>query len=93
MYVGVTMEWAIVFLAILVPARIVTSEVDKKTLDVTLSYPLPRWRYLLEKFMVYLAYSLLYPAFVYVLAVVGTPSIGETLDLTVLGHAMAGFWL
>lgn len=93
MYVGVTMEWAIVFLAILVPARIVTSEVDKKTLDVTLSYPNPRWRYLLEKFRVYLAYSLLYPAFVYVLAVVGIQSIGETLDLTVLGHAMAGFWL
>jgi len=81
MYVGVTMEWAIVLLAILVPAKIVTSEVDKKTLDVTLSYPIPRWRYLLEKFMVYLAYSFLYPTFVYVLAVVDPQSIGETLDL------------
>ncbi len=81
------------FLAILIPTRIVTSEVDKKTLDVTLSYPIPRWRYLLEKFMVYLAYNLLYTAFVYVLAVVDTQSIGETLDLTVHGHAMAGFWL
>ena len=93
MYVGVTMEWAIVFLEILVPARIVTSEVDKKTLDVTLSYSIQRLMYLLEKVIVYLAYSLLYPAFVYFLAVVGTPSIRETLDLTVLGHAMAGFWL
>jgi len=93
MYVGVTMEWAIVFLEILVPARIVTSEVDKKTLDVTLSYSIQRLMYLLEKVIVYLAYSLLYPAFIYFLAVVGTPSIRETLDLTVLGHAMAGFWL
>jgi len=57
MYVGVTMECAIVFLAILVPARIITSEVDKKTLDVTLSYTIPRWRYLLGKFMFYLAYA------------------------------------
>ena len=31
--------------------------------------------------------------FVYVLVGVVTQSIGETLDLTVLGHAMAGFWL
>jgi len=93
MYVGICMEWAIVFIAILIPARIVAGEVDKNTLDVTLSYPIPRWRYLLEKFMVYLTYSLLYPAFVYVLAVVSTNSLGETLDMTVLGHAMIGFWL
>jgi len=93
MYVGICMEWAIVFIAILIPARIVAGEVDKNTLDVTLSYPIPRWRYLLEKFMVYLTYSLLYPAFVYVLGVVATNSLGETLDMTVLGHAMIGFWL
>ncbi|TET72157.1 hypothetical protein E3J39_03070 [Candidatus Bathyarchaeota archaeon] len=60
---------------------------------MTLSYSIQRLMYLLEKVIVYLAYSLLYPAFVYFLAVVGTPSIRETLDLTVLGHAMAGFWL
>ena len=87
------MEWAIVFIAILIPARIVAGEVDKNTLDVTLSYPIPRWRYILERFMVYLTYSLLYPAFVYVLAVVSTNSLGETLDITVLGHSMIGFWL
>ena len=93
MYVGICMEWAIVFVAILIPARIVAGEVDKNTLDVTLSYPIPRWRYLLEKFMVYVTYNLLYAVFVYVLAVVSTNSIGETLDMTVLGHAMMGFWL
>ena len=93
MYVGICMEWAIVFVAILIPARIVASEVDKNTLDVTLSYPIPRWRYLLEKFMVYATYNILYAVFVYVFAVVSTNSLGETLDMTVLGHAMTGFWL
>ena len=92
MYVGICMEWTVVFLSILVPARIVTAEIDKKTLDVTLSYPIQRWRYLLEKFMVYLAYCLLYPAFVYVLGVVGTRSIGETLDPTILLYSMTAFW-
>ncbi|MGD2201523.1 MAG: ABC transporter permease subunit [Candidatus Bathyarchaeota archaeon] len=93
MYVGICMEWAIVFIAILIPARIVAGEVDKNTLDVTLSYPIPRWRYLLEKYIVYLIYSSLYPAFVYVLAVVNTNSLGESLDMTVLGYSMIGFWL
>ena len=93
MYVGICMEWAIVFIAILIPARIVAGEVDKNTLDVTLSYPISRWRYLLEKFMVYITYNILYAVFVYAFAVVSTNGIGETLDMTVLGYAMAGFWL
>lgn len=93
MEVGLTLEFVVVFLAILIPTRIITGEVDKNTLDVTLSYPIPRWRYLLEKFMVYLTYSLLYPAFVYIMAVVATNSLGETMDMTVLGHSMIGFWL
>ena len=91
--VGVILEFSVIFLAILIPARIVAGEVDKNTLDVTLSYPIPRWRYLLEKFMVYLTYSLLYPSFVYIMAVVSTNSLGETMDMTVLGHSMIGFWL
>jgi len=91
--VGVILEFSVIFLAILIPARIVAGEVDKNTLDVTLSYPIPRWRYLLERFMVYLTYSLLYPAFVYVMAVVSTNSLGETMDMAVLGHSMIGFWL
>ena len=92
MEVGFILEFAVVFLAILIPTRIIAGEVDKNTLDVTLSYPIPRWRYLLEKFMVYATYSLLYPSFVYVMGVVATNSLGETLDMTVLGHAMMGFW-
>ena len=93
MEVGLTLEFAVVFLAILIPTRIIAGEVDKNTLDVTLSYPIPRWRYLLEKFMVYLTYSLLYPVFVYIMAVVSTNSLRETMDMTVLGHSMIGIWL
>jgi ABC-2 type transport system permease protein len=93
MYVGIVMEWAIVFIAILIPARIVAAEVDKNTLDVTLSYPIPRWRYLLEKFGVYVTYNILYAVFIYLFAVVSTNGLGETLDTTVLIHALTGFWL
>jgi ABC-2 type transport system permease protein len=93
MYVGICMEWAIIFIAILIPARIVAGEVDKNTLDVTLSYPIPRWRYLLEKFGVHVTYNVLYGVFIYIFAVVSTNSLGETLDMAVLIHALTGFWL
>ena len=93
MYVGVTLEWAIVFVAIFIPVRLITREVDKGTLDVMLSYPIPRWRYLLERFGVYLTYNALYPAFIYALAVVCTNSMGETMDFAVLSYVMLGAYL
>jgi len=93
MEVGVTLEWVILFVAMFIPARLITSEVDKNTLDLTLSYPIPRWRYLLEKFGAYLAYSILYPLLIYALAVAGTNYLGETMDFGVLGYVMVGTYL
>ncbi|MFW9778386.1 MAG: ABC transporter permease subunit [Candidatus Heimdallarchaeota archaeon] len=61
MYAGGTLNLVVLFVAILVPARLLSAEVDKKTLDIMLSYPIPRWRYLLEKYGVFLTYSLLIP--------------------------------
>ena len=93
MYVGLILEYAILFVAILVPVRLITNEVDKNTLDVTLSYPIPRWRYILEKFGVFMTYSTLYPIILYAFAVVCTNAIGETMDFNVLSYAFIGAYL
>ena len=61
MYTGGTMNIILLFVALFIPARLLSTEIDKNTLDIMLSYPIPRWRYLLEKFGVYLTYSLLFP--------------------------------
>lgn len=61
MYAGGTMNIILLFVALFIPARILSTEIDKNTLDIMLSYPIPRWRYLLEKFGVYLTYGLLFP--------------------------------
>lgn len=61
MYSGGTMNIILLFVALFIPARLLSTEIDKNTLDVMLSYPIPRWRYLLEKFSVYLTYGLLFP--------------------------------
>ena len=53
MYIFIWLEMILLFIVIFFPSRMITSEVDKKTLDMSLSLPIPRWKYLLEKFMVY----------------------------------------
>ncbi len=61
MYAGGTMNIILLFVALFIPVRLLSTEIDKNTLDVMLSYPIPRWRYLLEKFGVYLTYGLIFP--------------------------------
>ncbi|MFX0125911.1 MAG: ABC transporter permease subunit [Candidatus Hodarchaeota archaeon] len=72
LYGGGTMNIIILFVTLFIPARLLSTEIDKNTLDVMLSYPIPRWRYLLEKFCVYLTYSLLFPISLIVLMIGST---------------------
>ncbi|TEU11861.1 ABC transporter permease [Candidatus Bathyarchaeota archaeon] len=92
MYIFMWMQLVLLFVTIFVPARLITNEVDKRTLDITLSYPIPRWRYLLEKFCVYLAYNLLYPALIYSATYLSTNALGETIDYTILNYSLIGVW-
>jgi ABC-type transport system involved in multi-copper enzyme maturation permease subunit len=92
MYIFVWLQWVLLFVTIFVPARLITNEVDKRTLDVTLSYPIPRWRYILEKFCVYLTYNLLYPVLIYSATYLSTSAVGETIDYAILNYSLIGIW-
>ena len=72
MYIGIMLEYVMIGVTIFVPTKIITEEINKKTLDVTLSYPIPRWRFLLEKFGSYLVYCLAYPVMIMVFAFAST---------------------
>jgi ABC-type transport system involved in multi-copper enzyme maturation permease subunit len=78
MYGGGTVNIVALFVTIFIPARLLSTEIDKKTLDVMLSFPIPRWRYLLEKYSVYLTYSLLFPISIIALM------IGSTITMNTL---------
>ena len=93
MYIFTWLEMLMLFLTIFIPARIVTTEVEKRTLDVMLSYPVQRWRFLLEKFSVYLVYNLFYPILILIFTVVSTYSLGEQMDYTIFTYVLIGFWL
>ena len=100
MYIGIMLEYYMIGITIFVPAKIITEEINKRTLDVILSYPIARWRFLLEKFSVYLFYSLLYPLFIILYAFVSTKylqynyaHLNVEFDYLALTYAMIGTWM
>ncbi len=98
LYIFVWLEMVIVFITVFKPTRLVTNEIDKKTLDVALSYPIPRWRYLLEKYSVYLTYNLFYPVFIMLSGYIGTLALRPfdaeaSMNYTLLFYASISVWL
>lgn len=93
MYIFVWLEMIMIFITILVPARIISNEVNKNTLDVMLSYPIPRWRFVLEKFGVYLSFNLLYPILLLVMTYQYSNSLNEPMNYTTLAYSLLGVWL
>ena len=100
MYMNIMLEYYMIAVTIFIPTKIITSEINKKTLDVTLSYPIPRWRFLLEKFGVYLFYSLLYPLFLMLFTFISTEylqynfaHLNVEFDYLVLTYSMIGIWM
>jgi len=83
----------VLFVTIFVPARLISGEVDKKTLDFILSYPIARWRYALEKFSVFITYNLLYPALILILTYQTVVSLNVEMDLVLLAYSLIGIWL
>ena len=98
LYIFVWLEMIIVFITIFSPTRLITQEIEKKTLDVSLSYPIPRWRYLLERFGVFLTYNILYPLVTLLAAYFATLALRPfdpeiTMDYTLLFIASTSIWL
>ncbi|MHA2365554.1 MAG: ABC transporter permease subunit [Candidatus Hodarchaeales archaeon] len=92
MYVFMWLEFIILFVAIFIPARLISTEADKNTLDFILSFPVPRWRYLLDKFYVYLSFNLLYPIIILFVTFIVTEGIGEEIDYLAVAYSTIGIW-
>ncbi|MHA2346110.1 MAG: ABC transporter permease subunit [Candidatus Hodarchaeales archaeon] len=101
MYIFMLLEWVMIFATIFIPARLITSEMDNNTLDVMLSYPIPRWKYAIEKFSVYLTYNLLYPILIIIVTFLTNEMMinldfitaEEAVDLLLVFYAGIGSWL
>ncbi|MHA2184238.1 MAG: ABC transporter permease subunit, partial [Promethearchaeota archaeon] len=92
MYIFSWIEMLMIFVTIFVPVRLISAEIDNNTLDVMLSYPIPRWRYLLEKFSVYLTYNLLYPVLMLFFTLISAVVINETITIMTFTFSVIGVW-
>ena len=93
MYTFSWMEMLMIFVTIFIPVRTISTEVEKNTLDVMLSYPITRWRYLLEKFSVFLTYNLLYPILMILFAVLSAIGLNEPINFATFTYSVIGVWL
>ncbi len=93
MYIFSWMEMIMVFVTILIPVKLISTEIDERTLDVILSYPIQRWRYLFEKFSVYLTYNLLYPVLMVLFTLLSTVSLNESINIATFTYSVIGVWL
>ncbi len=93
MYAGGTMNILLLFVAIFIPARLLSTEIDKNTFDIMLSLPIPRWRYLLEKFSVYLTYSLFIPISMVGIMLGATSFLGESLTTSLVLNYSLGYFI
>lgn len=92
-YIFVVLEMVILFITIIIPARMITAEVDKRTLDISLSYPISRWRYVLEKFGSYLIFNLLYPILMLLVTLISSKILNEEMNFVLLTYGFIGSWL
>ena len=60
--------------------QIVNREVDSGTLDFVLSFPVPRWRFILEKVFAYITVTFSFPVFSAGIAIVGAAILGVELQ-------------
>ena len=67
-------------LILLFGIQIVNREVDSGTLDFMLSFPVPRWRFILEKVFAYLTVTFSFPVFSAGIAIVGAAILGIELQ-------------
>ena len=93
MYAGGTMNILLLFIAIFVPARLLSAEVDRNTFDVMLSFPIKRWRYLLEKFFVYLTYNFLLPISMILVMIGSTFVMSEEIDVSLVFNYAISYWI
>ncbi|MHA2366103.1 MAG: ABC transporter permease [Candidatus Hodarchaeales archaeon] len=87
------LEFIMIFFTIFVPARIVSSEVDQRTLDVMLSYPVSRRDFLIQKFAVYNTITLSFPIIILITTLLGTIFVNEQIDYYPLILALIGSYL
>ena len=72
--------------------KLVSQEIEKETMDITLSYPIPRWRLLLEKFAVINTFSVFFVVFTGLATAGGASMVGIKVDMVPIWITLGAVW-
>ena len=71
-------DFVFIILILLFGTMAIAREADSGTLDIILSYPVPRWRFLLEKLFAIITLSIIFPFLIWGITALGAAVIIET---------------
>lgn len=80
-------------LILLFGTMIVAREVDTGTLDIILSFPVPRWRFLLEKFLAFITVTLTFPILTWLATALGAMAYGIDFNSEAYFLGLFGRWI
>jgi len=85
----------IVFMALILlfGTMSIAREADSGTLDIILSYPVPRWEFLLEKLLAFITLTLSFPILVWGVIHVGAVSLSVDFNSEAFLLALLGKWI
>ena len=93
MYLFIYLEMILLFLGIFYGASLISREVDKNTLDMMLSLPISRSRFLSEKFLVYISNTLMIPISAVLITYLLHFTVNEEFDTIRFMYASMAYWL
>jgi ABC-2 type transport system permease protein len=100
-FLGLEFSFFLVFFVIVIGvtqgASIVTREIDRQTIDIVLSFPIPRWQLVLEKFAVANTYTSVFPIIMGLFTTFGVVLAGFADDVNLvalwMGYILTWFLL
>lgn len=85
----------IIFIALILlfGTMIVVREVDSGTLDIMLSYPVPRWKFLLEKLLTFITVTLSFPILTWIVTALGAAAYNIEFNNEAFFWSLLGRWI
>ncbi|MBW2622569.1 MAG: ABC transporter permease, partial [Deltaproteobacteria bacterium] len=93
MEIFTTVNFFVIFIAVFQAGSIVSKEADSNTLDLLFSYPIKRWWFVLQRYLTYATYTLMYPIATFLIALLGASILNEELNRAAFFQAQIAMWL
>ncbi len=93
MEIFTTITFFVMFVSVFQAGNIISKEADSNTLDLMFSYPIRRWSFVLQRYLTYATYVLLYPIATFLIAMLGASVLNEEINKAAFFQSHIAMWL